>query len=428
MKECLLCTRREFLRATSILAVGAVMPRFLANTAAAADPALRAGAPIKGFKDDRILVVVQLGGGNDGLNTVVPFTDDAYHRARPRLALKGDRLIRINDQIAFNARMKAMKELADQGRLTIIEGVGYPNPNRSHFRSMEIWQTGVDSDRTSQTGWVGRYLDNACSGEAEPVAAVAVGSERPQAFGGRNGLGVAFSDPGSFGWTEGHGDAREENFRIVNTASRPRNETLDFLRKVTTDAVVSADRVRDAARRYRSRIQYPGDQFGASLQTVAKMIAGGLPTRIYYVTLSGFDTHANQQGSHDNLLQRFSDGISAFYRDLVAQGNADRVLIMSFSEFGRRVAENASGGTDHGTAAPMFLIGNPVNAGLAGQRPSLTDLDRGDLKFTTDFRSVYASVLEQWLGTDSQAILGRSFPQFDLIRQAVKAEALRRTA
>lgn len=424
MKELLLFTRREFLRATSIVAVGAGMPRFLANAAAAADPALAlAGgrAPIKGFKDDRILVVVQLGGGNDGLNTVIPFTDDAYYKARPKLGLKGGSLLRINDQIALNARMKGMKELADQGKMTLIEGVGYPNPSRSHFRSMEIWHAAVDSDRPARDGWVGSYLDNSCSGEAEPVAAVAVGGERPDAFRGEKGLGVAFSDPNSFGWTEGQGDAKEGNFRILNAAARPENDTLDFLRKVTTNAVISSDRVREVARGYKGGVQYPGDQFGASLQTVAKMIAGGLPTRIYYVSLTGFDTHANQLNSHENLLQRFSDGVSAFQRDMVAQGNADRVLTMSFSEFGRRVAENASGGTDHGTAAPMFLIGDMVNAGVAGKRPSLTDLDKGDLKYTTDFRGIYASVVDQWLGADSATILGRAFSQTDLIRKTVKA-------
>ena len=421
---CLLHTRREFLRSASILAVGAAMPTFLARAAAAADPALAhaaGGTAIKGFKDDRILVVVQLGGGNDGLNTVIPYTDDAYHRARPRIALKADKILRLNDQVGLNGRMSALKEMADGGRLTVVEGVGYPNPNRSHFRSMEIWHTATDSNLASDTGWVGRYLDNACNGEAEPVAASAVGGERPQAFGGKRGLGVAFADPASFGWTEGQGEAKEPNFKVLHAEGRPQNDTLDFLRKVTTNAVLSSDRVRDVARKYRPTTRYPADQFGASLQTVSKMIAGGLPTRIYYVTLTGFDTHANQAGSHEALLGRFSEGIAAFHKDLRSQGNSERVMVMSFSEFGRRVAENASAGTDHGTAAPMFLMGESINAGLAGRRPSLTDLDAGDLKFTTDFRSVYASVLSQWLGADPKAILGRDFGQINLVHPAAVA-------
>ncbi len=412
MKECLLCTRREFLRATGVVAVGAAMPAFLARAVAAVE----GGTAIRGFRDDRILVVVQLGGGNDGLNTVVPFTDDAYHRARPRLALKQDRLLAVNGEVALNAKMKALKELLDQGLLTIVEGVGYPNPNRSHFRSMEIWQTATDSERYSDTGWIGRYLDAQCGGEAEPVAGVAVGGERPQAFGGKRGFGVAFQDPGSFGWTEGQGAAREENFRQINSITREQNDTLDFLRKVTANAVLSSDRVREVARRYKGGVEYPRDPFGQGMQTVSKMIAGGLPTKIYYVTLGGFDTHANQSGTQDNLLERFANGVAAFQRDIKAQGNSGRVLVMTFSEFGRRVAENASGGTDHGTAAPMFLLGDSVAPGIAGKRPSLTDLDNGDLKFTTDFRAVYATILSGWLGADAKGILGRDFAGLPLLR------------
>ncbi|MGI8907059.1 MAG: DUF1501 domain-containing protein [Candidatus Sumerlaeaceae bacterium] len=413
--NCLLCTRREFIRASSIFAVGAAMPAFLARAAAAANAEL--GGPIPGFKDDRVLVVVQLGGGNDGLNTLVPFTDDAYYRARPRIALKDDKLIKLTGDVALNSRMKAFKELADQGKLCVIEGVGYPNPNRSHFRSMEIWHTAVDSDRYSDSGWIGRYFDNQCGGTAEPVAGVAVGGERPQAFGGQKGFGVAFQDPNSFGWTEGQGEAKEKNFQMLNAANElPHNDTLDFLRKVTNNAVLSSDRVREVAKKYKGGVEYPREQFANSLQTVAKMIAGGLPSRIYYVTLTGFDTHANQANSHDNLLERFANGVAAFQRDMQAQGNSDRVLIMTFSEFGRRVGENASGGTDHGTAAPMFLVGDMLNPGMAGKRPSLTDLDQGDLKYTTDFRGVYASILDQWLGADSKLVLGKAFPQTGLIK------------
>jgi len=417
--DCLLCTRREFLRATSILAVGAAMPSFLSRAAAAADAEL--GGVIPGFKDDRILVVVQLGGGNDGLNTLVPYSDDAYHRVRPRLALKENSIIRLTSDLALNSKMKAFKELADQGKLSIIEGVGYPNPNRSHFRSMEIWHTAVDSDRYTDKGWIGNYFDNACGGEAEPVAGLAIGGERPEAFTGNKGFGVSLQDPNTYGWTDGMGKASEKNFRALNTAPPPENDTLDFLRKVTNNAVLSSDRVKEVAKKYKGGVDYPNDQFANSMRTIAKMIAGGLPTRIYYATLTGFDTHANQLNSHDNLLQRYADGVAAFQRDMEKQGNADRVLIMTFSEFGRRVAENASGGTDHGTAAPMFLVGNMLNAGIGGKRPSLTDLDNGDLKYTTDFRGVYASVLDQWLGADSAAVLGRAFPQLALVKQSKSA-------
>jgi len=412
-KDCLLCTRREFLRSTSLLAVGAAMPGFLARSVAAA--AAMPHHPIPGFKDDRILVVIQLGGGNDGLNTVIPYTDDAYYRSRPSIALKKKDILRVTDSIGLHPNLTHLKELADGGQLTIVEGVGYPNPNRSHFRSMEIWHTATDSNRYSKTGWIGRYLDNQCGGEAEPVAGVALGGDRPQAFDGDKGFGVAFQDPESFGWNDGQGEAREQNFRQMNNAYRPQNETLDFLRKVTANAVLSSDRVKEVSKKYKGGITYPNDAFATSLRTVAKMIAGELPTRIYYVTLGGFDTHANQLGSHGSLMERFSAGVAAFQKDLEAQGNADRVLTMTFSEFGRRVAENASGGTDHGTAAPMFLIGNTINPGTAGKRPSLTDLDNGDLKYTTDFRSIYGSIMEQWLGAPSAPVLGQAFPQVAVV-------------
>jgi len=418
-KECLLCTRREFLKAGSILAVGAAMPTFLARAAAAATPEM--GGVIKGFKDDRILVVVQLGGGNDGLNMVVPFTDDNYYRGRPTIAIPKDQVLRLTDELGLNPKMTALKALADNGQVAVIEGVGYPNPNRSHFRSTEIWQTATDSNRYSQTGWVGRYLDNNCSGEAEPVAAVAMGGERPQSFNGVKGYGVAFQDPNSFGWTEGQGMAHEGNFSQINKVARPHNPTLDFLKQVTNNAVLSSDRVREVSKKYKDTVQYPNDSFANGLKTVAKMIAGGLPTRIFYVSLTGFDTHANQTGTQNNLLGRFADGVAAFQRDLEQQGNAERVTMLTFSEFGRRVAENASGGTDHGTAAPMFVIGKNINAGLVGGRPNLTDLDQGDLKYTTDFRSVYASLVEQWLGADSTPILGQKFKQIALINKKTSA-------
>lgn len=419
-KDCLLSTRREFLRTTSLLAVGAAMPGFLARTVAAATPNIHGAIP--GFKDDRILVVIQLGGGNDGLNTVVPYADDAYYSSRPSIALKKKEILRLTDHVGLHPKLHPLKQMADAGKLTVIEGVGYPNPNRSHFRSMEIWQTASDSNKYSKTGWVGRYLDNTCGGEAEPVAGVALGGERPQAFDSTKGFGVAFQDPESYGWNDGQGEAKEQNFRGLNSGYRPQNDTLDFLHKITANAVLSSDRVKEVARKYKGGINYPGDSFGVSLRTVAKMIAGDLPTRIFYVTLGGFDTHANQLGSHASLMERFAEGVSAFQRDLQAQGNADRVLTLTFSEFGRRVAENASGGTDHGTAAPMFLIGNNVNAGMAGKHPSLTDLDNGDLKYTTDFRSVYGSLLEQWLGTESGAVLGREFQQIKLIKAAMAAK------
>ncbi len=414
MKESLLFTRRDFLRASTVLAVGAAMPSFLLKTAEAAFAA--ASGAIPGFADDRILVVVQLAGGNDGLNMVAPVGDDAYARARPKLGLKPGKVLDLGDGLSgLNPRMTGLKELFDSGKLGIVEGVGYPNPNRSHFRSTEIWQTAVDSDKHSPTGWIGRYLDAQCNGEGQPTAAMALGDERPQAFAGKRGLGVCLQDVDSFGWLEGPGEARQGAFLAENGGGKSdanparggaKNESLEFVRKVALDAVAAENLVRETARKARVGTKYPADRFGQGLQTIAKMIGGGLPTRIYYVTLGGFDTHANQAGSHDNLLQRLSDGLLAFQRDLAVQGNEARVTTLTFSEFGRRVGENASGGTDHGTAAPMLLLGGGVKPGLHGKRPSLTELDRGDLIHTTDFRSVYAAIIQQRLGAPADKVLG----------------------
>jgi len=408
-----LFSRREFLRTGSLLALSASAPGFLLRGAAAATQGT--GLPI--------LVVVQLAGGNDGLNTVVPFTDDAYYRARPRLGLRlGDDLVNLNDATALNAGLKDLMPWAERGELAIVEGVGYPNPDRSHFRSTEIWETATDSDKTSSTGWVGRYLDACCSGRPEPTAALAIGASRPQSFGGREGLGIALSVPEAFGYLEGQGGDTSEAFVTANkmpTAEEPAsgNPTLDFLRQTSLNATLSSDKIRSASRQYKGGISYPGGRFAQSMQTVARMIAGKMPTRIYYVSLTGFDTHANQTGAHRNLMRQLGETLAAFQRDMEGMGEAERVIVMTFSEFGRRVAENGSGGTDHGTAAPLFVMGKHVGGGLHGQRPSLTQLDAGDLRHTTDFRRIYTSLLHDWLGAKPDEILGRSFdPLPGLIR------------
>ncbi len=405
-------TRREFLRCISVLAAGSVLPRFLYDLAWAENEGTVA------LGKERILVVVQLSGGNDGLNTLVPYADDAYYRARPTLAIARTQVVRVDEHVGFHPVLVPLNDLLQKQKLCIIEGVGYPNPDRSHFRSMEIWHTASDANEFLTQGWIGRYLDATCSGRPDPVAAIAVGQDRPQAFTGRLGLGVAVSDPTSYGW---HGPAQEEAhkaFRALNApdAGAPApNPNLQFLRMVATNAVVSADRIGSAWGKAKNAASYPQDQFSQALATVARLIAANLPTRIYYVALGGFDTHANQSPTQERLLKQFAEGLAAFQRDLDALGLADRVLTMTFSEFGRRVAENGSAGTDHGTAQPLFLVGKHVRPGLTGKRPSLTDLDNGDLRFTTDFRSVYATVLEKWLDTQSSLVLGKSFPVLDLL-------------
>ncbi|HXY60342.1 MAG TPA: DUF1501 domain-containing protein [Chthoniobacterales bacterium] len=437
-------TRRKFLR-TSMLGAAATwtLPVFLEKTfftldALAADAATQA---VTG-KDGTILVVLQMAGGNDGLNTVVPYADDSYHVARPRLRLAADQVLKIDNHIALNPRLGGFKSLYDEGHLAIVQGVGYPNPNRSHFRSTEIWQTASDANHTLSEGWLGRYFDNCCSG-ADPTVGVAIGEETPQAFAAKNPTGVTFSRPEQFRFRpsepeNGKMSTEEMFFRQLNEqgggddggtaasntggsigaiSGKAKNDlsTLDFLQRTALDAQLSSDKVLAIARKYKSTVAYPQGQLAASLNIIARMIAGGLATRVYYASQGGFDTHAGQINTHERLMGEFNDAVSAFVADLKQQGNFERVLMITFSEFGRRVQENANGGTDHGTAAPMFVFGGAVKAGLFGRYPSLTDLDHGDLKFNTDFRSVYGTVLDRWLKAPSETVLGRKFPGIGIV-------------
>ena len=403
-------TRRDFMQRLAVFSAAGFAPRFITNASA---EEVRA---IDGFKDDRVLVVVQLGGGNDGLNTVVPFTNDLYHNARPQLRLGKDDLLPITDDLALNGQLKGMQRLYGDGKVAVMQNVGYPNPDRSHFRSMEIWHTASDSDTYYGDGWIGRYFDNNCSGTAKPQAGMAVGNNRPQAFEGSKGFGVATDHPEKFGWDEGnHGDT-EDVFLNLNGDHATQNGTLDFLRHTTTQAVASSERVRMAAEHGGVEGQIVrGNRSIDQLQAVAGLIRGGLETRIYYVSMGGFDTHANQANAHPNLLRNVDEGLAAFQEQLERDGTAGRVTTLVFSEFGRRVKENGSGGTDHGTAAPMFLLGNHVKGGVHGSLPDLANLDKGDLRYSIDFRSVYASVLENWFETDSSPVLKGTFDTLDII-------------
>ena len=392
-------------------------------------------------KDGTILVVLQMAGGNDGLNMVVPYADDIYYRSRPKLGLPADTVLKLNSYAGLNGKLTGLKALFDEGHLSVVQGVGYPNPNRSHFRSTEIWQTASDADRNESEGWLGRYFDNCCAG-ADPTVGVAIGEEMPQAFAAKTPTGITFSQPEQFRWrpsekVEGRMSAEESFFRQLNgsgggeetllTASEGGSigaipgksktdlSTIDFLQRTALDAQLSSDKILAIARKYESNVPYPQGRLAASLSMIARMIAGGLPTRVYYVSQGGFDTHAGQVNAHERLMGELNDALSAFATDLKQQGNFDRVLLITFSEFGRRLVENANGGTDHGAAAPMFIVGGAVKPGLFGKYPSLSDLDYGDLKFNTDFRSVYGTVLDKWLRAPSQVVLGRKFPALPII-------------
>lgn len=406
-------TRREFLRLSAkgagLLAFSRFAPSFLVKSALAQTPAPE--------KDRRILVLVQLAGGNDGLNTVVPFEDDHYYRLRPTLAIAKDKVLPISDTLGLNPACAALRDLVKGGKLAIVQNVGYPNPNHSHFRSTEIWET-ASPERFLDTGWVGRYLDNTCEGspaEDHDPRAIHVNTLNgmPETLAGK------LEHP-TFGLTAyglGRKDG-EETRRLLETTGAGLEHAPDdertFLRHTLMDSLVTETRVQAALGAYRPLAAYPSHPFGASLKSVAGLIAAGLPTRVYYVTLGGFDTHSNQLGTQERLLDVLSNGLAAFQKDLEAHRLDRQVATMTFSEFGRRPLENESRGTDHGTSAPLFVMGSGLRTGLLGTTPSL-DLPRNqDMAFSTDFRSVYATLLEDWLGAPSEPALGAKFSKLPL--------------
>ncbi|MFG0331605.1 MAG: DUF1501 domain-containing protein [Phycisphaerales bacterium] len=424
-------TRRVFLqKGLSMISAASTVPFFVQQSAFGMTNPLDVllTSSIAGVPEDRVLVVVQLGGGNDGLNTVVPFGDDTYYRRRPNLGIRPNEVLKLKevDGLGFHPNLGGLKELYDDGLLTTVQGVGYPNPNRSHFTSMDIWHT-ADPKNPTGDGWIGRYFDNTCAGAPDPNSGIAIGREVPTAMVGEQYKPVSFESPDLFRWIgQDVHEALAAPYDKLNRAGTPEGVSdesqLGFLTRTSLDAQVASDRIRQAVRQT-PLVNYPGNSLAQQLRMVGAMIRAGLPTRVYYVHLGGFDTHAGQAGQHGNLMNQLSSSLRAFQRDLEAQGNDGRVLTMTFSEFGRRVAQNASQGTDHGTAAPMFLMGPMVKAGFVGSHPSLTDLDNGDLKFRIDFRSVYASVLDYWLKADSEKVLNGKFKPAPVLSEKVVKSA-----
>lgn len=405
-------TRREFLRTAGrgigLLAFAQYAPSFLTASTLAGAPAPE--------KDRSVLVLVQLAGGNDGLNTLIPFEDAHYYRLRPTLGIAKDRVLRVSDTAGLHPACAPLHSLFHDGKLSIIQNVGYPNPNRSHFRSTEIWETASPSDEFLATGWVGRYLDNACAGQPatpDPLA-LHISDSLPQSF-------VGAQEHATFGLAPGMRNFREneENRRLLSAlahepADHPgANDT--FLRHTLMDALVNEQRVSAILTKDRPEVSYPSNNFATSLASVAALVAAGLPTRVYFVSLTGFDTHSNQANQHANLLATLSEGLAAFQKDLEARKLDGQVLTMTFSEFGRRPNENESRGTDHGTAAPLFVMSSKTKGGLHGTAPSLDLAANQDMRFSTDFRAVYATALDRWLGSPSEKILGTPFAPLGFI-------------
>ena len=367
-------------------------------------------AGLPGGAADRVLIVINLQGGNDGLNTLVPHGSDAYYRFRPSLAIPRGDVLRIDDAVGLNPALAPLKKMYDGGKVAIVQGVGYPNPDHSHFRSTEIWQTATPAKYES-TGWLGRYLDDASLPASNLFNAIALSQVLPAALLSRSADVPAIPQLGGYGLRSDRNAASKDAFHaLVSDASVPfRSPFLAQVAEIEDHAQRGAQELPKLIAGYKTQAAYPGTPLGRSLALAAQIVGSKLGTRVLYVQHGSFDTHTNQRAVQDRLLRELGDAVAAFYEDLGAHGNADRVLTMTFSEFGRRVAENGSRGTDHGTAAPLFLVGGGVKGGLYGAAPSLDALDGGDLRFTTDFRSVYATVVERWLGRPSAKIVGGTF-------------------
>jgi uncharacterized protein (DUF1501 family) len=397
-------TRRDFLKHSSLIALAPTVPGFLARTARAAKP----------DKDGRVLVVIQLGGGNDGINTVVPYADEGYARHRKVLRLAKASLHKVNDHVGLHPAMGDAAKLLEAGRLAILQGVGYPNPNRSHFESMAIWHTArFNPEEHKGSGWLGRALDEAPRPAAGGPASLFVGNQPPPlALRGRRAVASALAGLDDFRLTLGG--------RPAQTVADPGHgdDLAAFVRRSTLDAYAAADRMDQILRSEDAGPRYPGTALAGHLRLVARLLKTGFGSRVFYTAQSrfGYDTHYAQLIPHFNLLAELCGAIRAFLDDLAAAKLADRVAVLAFSEFGRRVAENCSQGTDHGTAGPVLLAGSRVRSGLVGTTPSLTDLQDGDLKAGLDFRQVYATVLEDWLGLPAKAALAGEFQRLPLFQ------------
>jgi uncharacterized protein (DUF1501 family) len=402
---------RFLLGAVSGLSVVASLDTFFAKALAApAVPGLPGGA------DERILVVINMQGGNDGLNTLVPFGAQQYYRYRPTLGIAPGDVLHLSDRVGFNPALRSLKALYDAGQVAVVQGAGYPRPDHSHFRSTEIWQTAAP-DRYETTGWLGRYLDGANLPRENLFNAVAIAQVLPEALIARSTDVPAIPQVRGYGLQSDRMPAERAGF-----ASVARDARLPFgspylakVAEIEDHAERGAAELPKLLAGYKTDASYPATPLGRSLALAAQIAGSRLGTRVLYVQHGSFDTHVSQKATQDRLLQEMSDAIAAFYADLAAHGNDKRVLTMTFSEFGRRVAENANRGTDHGEAAPMFLIGGGVKGGLYGEYPSLDDLDNGDLRYSVDFRSVYATIVEKWFGIPSRAVVEGTFPTMGML-------------
>ena len=412
--------RRDFLKDLTMISATLSAPTFLVRGMQAAQNSVTGTG--------RILVVVELAGGCDGLNTVIPYTNNFYYQFRPTLSIDPQSVLPLDSELGFHPSLTGFKELYDSGEMAVVQGVGYPNPNRSHFRSRDIWHT-AEAESIGQNGWLAKYFNNRDS--AASLQGINIGGRVPKAMISHAGSSPAIKNINTYKLDTDKrykGDATNKNDVFQSILSEPTTQFAPFQEYVTQtvlDATFSSAEILEGRKNYESTVEYPANAFGGNLKTIAQIISADIGTKVFYVTIGGFDTHASQAepadpklGTHAALLDTVSSGIKAFLDDIKAMGMEKDVLVMSFSEFGRRVKENASNGTDHGTANQMFLFGGTVNPGIYGTHPSLDprDLDRiRDLRFNVDFRSVYSTVLQNWLEVDPVPLIGEPWPLLSVL-------------
>jgi uncharacterized protein (DUF1501 family) len=396
--------RRDFIKLSGLAAASMFIPKFIKAT----------GNEIELLSPgSKVFVVIQLSGGNDGLNTIIPFNDDLYYKNRPKISIKKSEVIKLNSELGFNPSMKDLKDVFDDGYLTVVNNVGYPNPDHSHFRSMDIWQTASSSNEFLNTGWIGRYLDAECKDCENSFRAIEADETLSLVMKGENKTGMAFQDAEKL-----YAMANKKIYQDFEKLTKhgKQNGSLDYLYKTLAEATSNAKLIYEKSKIYKSKLTYPATQVAKNLKMISELIVSGLETKVYYTSFSGFDTHANQNNRQSDLLKQYSEAVKAFLKDLKQNNRIDDVVVLTFSEFGRRVAENASGGTDHGTANNVFVAGGKLRKpGIFNEQADLKNLDSGDLKFEIDFRSIYQDVLGRWLNINAKSILGKSFDKVSVV-------------
>ena len=393
-------SRKSFLQTSSLATASLMMPQFLKAFEGSSNKQLVPAG-------NKVLVVLQLSGGNDGLNTIIPVTNDIYYKSRPKIGIDKNVAIRLNDDASIHPELKGLADIFHDGGMAVINSVGYPNPDRSHFRSMDIWHSASASNEYLNTGWLGRYLDAQCNGCDKPIQALEIDDVLSLALKGQHEKGLAFKDPKRM-----YNTSQAKYFKELNGSHQDHHDErpVDYLYKTMANTISSAEYIYKQSQLNPTTTVYPASELGKNLKTISSLILANIDTKVYYVSIGSFDTHVNQESQQQRLFKEMNEAIAAFVKDLKANNRFDDVMLMSFSEFGRRVSQNASGGTDHGTANNMFLIGGGLKQkGLINALPDLSDLQDGDLKYKVDFKDVYATLLNKWLGADDKKILNKQF-------------------